>query len=208
MTNNEAAKWIQLYIDLAKIDPTTGEEAYLNEDDRKTLEAMEIARDALTCMDDKKMHDTDDLIRRSDALDCFHSWVDRYGDVHTPDEMAEYRAIEELPSVEQEKRTEKRTETHACDCISRREAIDLIEGLESARLKGEIDLLYPKVVKGLIGLPPAQPEIIRCKECTFACSEVWLSGNGPAEVYGYCGRTNYPILPYGFCSYAERRTDE
>lgn len=41
-----------------------------------------------------------DLIRRSDALNCFHDWVDRYGDVHTPDEMVEYRAIEELPSVE------------------------------------------------------------------------------------------------------------
>lgn len=43
-----------------------------------------------------------DLIRRSYALDCFHCWVDRYGDVHTPDEMAEYRAIEELPPVEPE----------------------------------------------------------------------------------------------------------
>lgn len=41
-----------------------------------------------------------DLIRRSDALGCFHDWVDKYGDVHTPDEMVEYRAIEELPSVE------------------------------------------------------------------------------------------------------------
>lgn len=47
MTNNEAAKWIQLYIDLANIDPTTGEEAYLNEDARKTLEAMGMAVDAL-----------------------------------------------------------------------------------------------------------------------------------------------------------------
>lgn len=34
----------------------------------------------------------------------------------------------------------------------------MVEGLESARLKGKIDLLYPKVVKGLIGLPSAQPE--------------------------------------------------
>jgi len=41
-----------------------------------------------------------DLIRRSDALECFHDWVDKYGDVHTPDEMAEYRAIEELPSAQ------------------------------------------------------------------------------------------------------------
>ena len=44
------------------------------------------------------------------------------------------------------------------DLIDRQAAIDLVEGLESARLKGEIDLLYPKVVKGLIGLPSAQSE--------------------------------------------------
>ena len=41
-----------------------------------------------------------DLIDRAAALNCFHSWVDKHGDVHTPDEMPEYRAIEELPSVE------------------------------------------------------------------------------------------------------------
>lgn len=64
------------------------------------------------------------------------------------------------------------------DAISRQAAIDLVEGLESAWLKGEIDLLYPKVVKGLIGLPSAQPErktgrwikispagIYECSEC-------------------------------------------
>ena len=48
MTNNEAAKWIQLYIDLAKIDPTTGEAAYLNDDNKKTIEAMEMAVNTLT----------------------------------------------------------------------------------------------------------------------------------------------------------------
>ena len=48
-----------------------------------------------------------DLIRRSDALGCFHDWIDKYGDVHTPDEMAEYRAIEELPSVEPERKKGK-----------------------------------------------------------------------------------------------------
>lgn len=41
-----------------------------------------------------------DPIDRQAALDCFHDWIDRYGDVHTPDEMAEYRTIEALPSVE------------------------------------------------------------------------------------------------------------
>ena len=108
MTNNEAAKWIQLYIDLAKINPSTGEEAYLNEDAKKTLEAMCMAVDALidrVAAEDRIIENSkemNDLIRRSDALGCFHDWVDKYGDVHTPDEMAEYRAIEELPSVEQE----------------------------------------------------------------------------------------------------------
>lgn len=41
-----------------------------------------------------------DLIDREAALNCFHSWVDKYGDVYTPDEMPEYRAIEDLPPVE------------------------------------------------------------------------------------------------------------
>ena len=38
-------------------------------------------------------------------------------------------AIGNLPSVQPEKRTEERTETHACDCISRQAAIKAIMGL-------------------------------------------------------------------------------
>ena len=41
-----------------------------------------------------------DLISREAALNCYHDWVDQYGDVHTPDEIPEYQAIEALPSVE------------------------------------------------------------------------------------------------------------
>lgn len=43
-----------------------------------------------------------DLIDRQAALACFHDWIDKYGDVHTADEMAEYRAIEALPSAQPE----------------------------------------------------------------------------------------------------------
>lgn len=43
-----------------------------------------------------------DLISRKAALDCFRDWFDKYGDVHTPDEMLEYRAIELLPSAQPE----------------------------------------------------------------------------------------------------------
>ena len=41
-----------------------------------------------------------DLIDREAALNCFHSWVNQYGDVYTPDEIPEYQAIEALPSVQ------------------------------------------------------------------------------------------------------------
>lgn len=44
----------------------------------------------------------EDTISRQAVLDCFHDWVDKYGDIHTPDEMAEYRAIEALPSAHSE----------------------------------------------------------------------------------------------------------
>lgn len=42
----------------------------------------------------------DDLISRQAALNCFHDWVDKYGDVHTADEDPEYRALENLPIIE------------------------------------------------------------------------------------------------------------
>ena len=42
----------------------------------------------------------DSLISRQAALDCFHDWIDQHGDIHTPDEMPEYRAIEALPSAQ------------------------------------------------------------------------------------------------------------
>ena len=99
MTNNEAAKWIQLYIDLAKFDPTTGEAAYLNDNDKKTIEAMEMAIAALEKEAWKEEHPVsplqpckqDDLIRRAAAQTETH---------------------------------EKRTETHSCDYIERQAAID------------------------------------------------------------------------------------
>ena len=42
----------------------------------------------------------DDTISRQAALDCFHGWVDWHGNVHSADEMAEYKAIEQMPSAQ------------------------------------------------------------------------------------------------------------
>lgn len=43
-----------------------------------------------------------DLIDRQAVLNCFHAWIDSRGDIHEPDEMQEYRAIEALPSAQPE----------------------------------------------------------------------------------------------------------
>ena len=47
MTNEEAINWIRLDIDMTKFDPSTGEEAYLNDEAKKVIEAMEMAIDVL-----------------------------------------------------------------------------------------------------------------------------------------------------------------
>lgn len=171
MTNNEAAKWIQLYIDLAKIDPTTGEDAYLNEDDRKTLEAMEMAIDALTC--------------NQLATDCI--------------------------SRQPEKHTEKRTETHACDCISRQAVTDTVRTIilgffsdeDGVMTNTEKTLLSvnKSICDGVRALPSAQPEIIRCKDCKWCKDADGLMCKNPASwvVATECD--------FG-CVLAERRTDE
>jgi len=41
-----------------------------------------------------------EYIEREAALSCFHDWIDWRGDVHTPDEMEEYRALESLPAAD------------------------------------------------------------------------------------------------------------
>lgn len=52
-----------------------------------------------------------------------------------------------------------------------------------------------------------QPEIICCRDCICGHGEVWLSANGNADFYGYCGKSGMRVLPYDFCSKAERRED-
>jgi hypothetical protein len=60
------------------------------------------------------------------------------------------------------------------DTISRQAAIDLIESIETERLKGNIELIYAPAIKGLRALPPAQPERIKGHwiehdDCLTAC---------------------------------------
>ena len=42
---------------------------------------------------------TNEYLEKDAVLACFHDWIDKNGEVHTADEMPEYRTIEALPSV-------------------------------------------------------------------------------------------------------------
>lgn len=63
-------------------------------------DALRVAMDALR--ENRQVTGKLDLISRQAALDCFHDWVDRHGEIHTADEMPEYQAIENLPSTQPE----------------------------------------------------------------------------------------------------------
>lgn len=100
------------------------------------------------------------------------------------------------------------------DLISRRAAIDAINtwpkyGVdERNRIVPWYEGLVPyvhleDVVKAIVGLPSAQPEIIRCKDCRWGrkvCGniECFADTNVPPEYHGY----------EWFCPNGERRTDE
>ena len=80
------------------------------------------------------------------------------------------------------------------DTISRAAAIALVEEVESKRLKGEIDLTYAPMIKGIKALPSAQPEIIRCKDCRY---------NNDCEIQ-YSAQSADEF----FCGCAERKDNE
>ena len=70
------------------------------------------------------------------------------------------RAIKALPSAQPEKRTEERTETHACDLISRQAALDAIDKYILGKPEGDTvevrELL--KLIAKIYRMPSAQPQ--------------------------------------------------
>ena len=99
------------------------------------------------------------------------------------------------------------------DLISRQSAIDALhtwfrDGFDEDRWWNSTHVLA-----AIEGLPPAQPEIIRCKDCKhwipydWMFSEVWQSKNiadYPEDEIG-CNYCDMTMKANDFCSRAERR---
>ena len=123
-----------------------------------------------------------DLISRQAAIDAIDAILpvepmkNEYTQGITCGAALAIEYVKQLPSVQPEKRTEERTETHACDLISRQAAIDALKGLPTWWADGGgyyggaqppmVALLDPEdAVSAIENLPSAQPELIRCKDC-------------------------------------------
>ena len=87
------------------------------------------------------------------------------------------------------------------ELISREQAIDALRKMQTYKLFSGDDMLLIDQAGAqteLMLLPPAQPEIIRCRNCKFA--------SGDSRI---CMKFDHsPIGELDFCAWAERRTDE
>lgn len=86
MTIQEAIKWIRFDIDMMKFNPTTGEEAYLNDDAQSTIVALEKAIDALN--DAEEMKKQNHLIDRQSVIKI--RFLEFLFNVINPNEMEQY----------------------------------------------------------------------------------------------------------------------
>lgn len=90
------------------------------------------------------------------------------------------------------------------DLISRKAAIDAIR----KDMYADKDYMSAMICEGiedvLNGLPSAQPEIIRCKDCKH-----YKTDHPRANGYHCCYRMHniFPMKPDDFCSHTERRED-
>ena len=113
-----------------------------------------------------------------------------------------------------EKRTDKRTETHACDLMSRQAAIDALDVLcqeHRYKIPGKWETYsqYNEAwqdaldrAEGAIGnLPSAQQELIRCKDCKHNPKHEWFGCP-----MSHLSEKQRPDTAW--CWRAERRTNE
>ena len=98
------------------------------------------------------------------------------------------------------------------DLIDRQAAIDAIDDIESEVADG-FGFQYEKWRKHFAELPPAEPEIVRCKDCKhwipydWMFSEVWQSKNiadYPEDEIG-CNYCDMAMKANDFCSRGERK---
>lgn len=143
-------------------------------------------------------------ISRQAAIDA----IANQNEMHPKDRIIAVEVLGGLPSAQPEESTEERTETHACDCISRQKAFEYFATLwECIGTIMDRDEWEDVCTTTANEIPSAEPEIIRCKDCKHY--KEWESEFTPNAVVTQCMADNFPIrkaIPDGwFCAGAERK---
>lgn len=108
----------------------------------------------------------------------------------------------------------ERTETHACDCISRQWLMERVnEGWIKFKAKKDKNI-FIHLVRDMA--PSVEPEIIRCKDCKYWMPYDWMLSeicrshniNDYSEDEIGCEYCDMAMKANDYCSRAERRTDE
>ena len=129
-------------------------------------------------------------------------------------------AIKALPATDTNVGTKLSTNLAevGTDCISRQMATDALRKMQTYKLFSGDDMLLidqAGAMTELMLLPPAEPQIIRCKDCKYwipydwMFSEVWRSKNMadyPEDEIG-CACGDMVMKANDFCSRGERRTE-
>ena len=89
--------------------------------------------------------------------------------------------LKNMPSAQPEKHTEERTETHACDCISRQAAIDALSTSHG--------ILYP--IRTIEALPSAEPVQKKGK---------WIYGENDCQDGWFCSECRF-FIPWDYDYY-------
>jgi hypothetical protein len=148
-----------------------------------------------------------DLISRTAALDALRTCYDTETITYTNgDEYISYdqalAEIEELPSAEQQEKVIYST-------MSDKEFEEWLRahGICHPDIREPIPCsAVPLLIDDAINeLPPAEPEIIRCKDCKFWRTYAYIKGK--PKFLPKCGFNQIYVNGEDFCSRAERRPD-
>ena len=191
MTKQEAIQWIQLDIDMAKFDPTTGEDAYLNDDAKSVIEAQEMAISALKAQMDGDVVSRNAIIKKLNAMDRYKA-----------DELVLCDTDEKFP----------KNEVFIVDDVYE----EIVEQLPSAQpeplqVARDIATIIENEQDMRVILKNAQNDIIHCEDCRFRHkSPDWKHRQSFGESIWYCEKNrglNFAeaVELDDYCSSAKRR---
>lgn len=113
-----------------------------------------------------------DLISRQAAIDEAEEWIEiayceRGGQRERDAIQHVIKGIKKLPSAQPE-RTDKHTETHACDCVSRQAAIDVLAAMQGRCTSKAALIQNSKIWQQIKDLPSVQPV---AKDINVSCKD-------------------------------------